>query len=154
MLNTLEALSELTFLLDKTDNIYSRLIHTMGENPDKVRIFYMLYFRGELTQKEIIEINGMPKQSVSNIILKMQSSNQIKLISNPSDKRSKLIELTQEGREYAAVLLRPIIESEQKVLQKMGKDGVEEYVRYTRLYASFLEEELKIQEKKNEDTVI
>ena len=87
-----------------------------------VVIMYELLIRGELTQRELVNLSDLPKQSINKGIKILRDHDHITMTVDPSDKRVRFCQLTEAGRKYAYDRLRPLFELEEKTAQAMGTD--------------------------------
>lgn len=87
-----------------------------------VVIMYELLIRGKLTQKELVNLSDLPKQSINKGIKTLRDHDHITMTVDPSDKRVRFCQLTEAGRKYAYDRLRPLFELEEKTAQAMGTD--------------------------------
>ncbi|MCT7673034.1 MAG: MarR family winged helix-turn-helix transcriptional regulator [Lactobacillus crispatus] len=87
-----------------------------------VVIMYELLIRGKLTQRELVNLSDLPKQSINKGIKILRDHDHITMTVDPSDKRVRFCQLTEVGRKYAYDRLRPLFELEEKTAQAMGTD--------------------------------
>lgn len=87
-----------------------------------VVIMYELLIRGKLTQRELVNLSDLPKQSINKGIKILRDHDHITITVDPSDKRVRFCQLTEAGRKYAYDRLRPLFELEEKTAQAMGTD--------------------------------
>ncbi|MBI1720877.1 transcriptional regulator [Lactobacillus crispatus] len=87
-----------------------------------VVIMYELLIRGKLTQRELVNLSDLPKQSINKGIKILRDHHHITMTVDPSDKRVRFCQLTEAGRKYAYDRLRPLFELEEKTAQAMGTD--------------------------------
>lgn len=87
-----------------------------------VVIMYELLIRGKLTQRELVNLSDLPKQSINTGIKILRDHDHITMTVDPSDKRVRFCQLTEAGRKYAYDRLRPLFELEEKTAQAMGTD--------------------------------
>ena len=87
-----------------------------------VVIMYELLIRGKLTQRELVNLSDLPKQSINKGIKILRDHDHITMTVYPSDKRVRFCQLTEAGRKYAYDRLRPLFELEEKTAQAMGTD--------------------------------
>ena len=87
-----------------------------------VVIMYELLIRGKLTQRELVNLSDLPKQSINKGIKILRDHDHITMTVVPSDKRVRFCQLTEAGRKYAYDKLRPLFELEEKTAQAMGTD--------------------------------
>lgn len=89
-----------------------------------VVIMYELLIRGKLTQRELVNLSDLPKQSINKGIKILRDHDHITMTVDPSDKRVRFCQLTEAGRKYAYDRLRPLFELEEKTAQAMGTDKI------------------------------
>ncbi|MBQ8824670.1 MAG: winged helix-turn-helix transcriptional regulator [Ruminococcus sp.] len=106
-------------------------------------ILYAIKIMGITKQKEIVENYGMPKQTVNTAITELQRKEYIKLIQDENDKRSKIIELTPEGENYADLILSPLVDCEKRVLGLIEKENIDIWIKTMNQYADLFEKEMK-----------
>lgn len=87
-----------------------------------VVIMYELLIRGKLTQRELVNLSDLPKQSINKGIKILRDHDHITMTVDPSDKRVRFCQLTEAGRKYAYDRLRTLFELEEKTAQAMGTD--------------------------------
>ena len=87
-----------------------------------VVIMYELLIRGKLTQRELVNLSDLPKQSINTGIKILRDHDHITMTVDPSDKRVRFCQLTEAGRKYAYDRLRPLFDLEEKTAQAMGTD--------------------------------
>ncbi|WP_240406340.1 MarR family transcriptional regulator [Lactobacillus crispatus] len=87
-----------------------------------VVIMYELLIRGKLTQRELVNLSDLPKQSINKGIKILRDHDHITMTVDPSDKRVRFCQLPAGGRKYAYDRLRPLFELEEKTAQAMGTD--------------------------------
>lgn len=87
-----------------------------------VVIMYELLIRGKLTQRELVNLSDLPKQSINKGNKILRDHDHITMTVDPSDKRVRFCQLTEAGRKYAYDRLRPLFELEEKTAQAMGTD--------------------------------
>lgn len=87
-----------------------------------VVIMYELLIREKLTQKELVNLSDLPKQSINKGIKILRENGYLTMTVDPSDKRVRFCQLTEAGRKYAYDRLRPLFELEEKTAQAMGTD--------------------------------
>ena len=118
--------------ISETEKLNLSIIHgsraySQGEQdhdlPDYlVVIMYELLIRGKLTQRELVNLSDLPKQSINKGIKILRDHDHITMTVDPSDKRVRFCQLTEAGRKYAYDRLRPLFELEEKTAQAMGTD--------------------------------
>ncbi len=140
MNNYNEYIKKINSVMMKTDYLYSKWAKDHSVSNYVLNIMYMLRTAGINKQKDIADIYGMPKQTVNTVIAELNKKGYIRLIPDEKDKRSKIIELTEEGVKYADSIVEPLLEYENKVLEKMGRKRVEMMIEALRQYADLFED--------------
>ena len=107
-------------LWSQVNIIYSRWADRLGVPYDTLITLYGLDIHGCMTQKNICDFYGFPKQTVNGIIRRLKNDGYISLETNPADKREKLVSLTDSGSAYAKELLAPLYQAEQHTFSEVG----------------------------------
>ena len=90
-------IKSITSAVERTDYLYEKWSKLHDENSYVTKIMYMIYVTGLVRQKDIVENYGMPKQTVNTVITGLLKNGYINLTPDKTDKRSKIIELTDSG---------------------------------------------------------
>lgn len=130
-------------VMSKTSRLYDKLNSILGGDSNFNQVLYALYMEEGLTQKQISTDQGLPPQTVNNIVLSMQKKGQIQFIENPNDKRSKIIKFTEKGLEIAKKQIGPIVELEKKSIIRMGLENYQKMIELEELYYSSLKAEIE-----------
>ena len=130
-------------VMSKTSRLYDKLNNILGGDSNFNQVLYALYMEEGLTQKQISTDQGLPPQTVNNIVLSMQKKGQIQFIENPNDKRSKIIKFTEKGLEIAKKQIGPIVELEKKSIIRMGLENYQKMIELEELYYSSLKAEIE-----------
>lgn len=83
-------------------------------------ILYELLMRPKLTQRQLVNLSDLPKQSINKGIHRLQEKNYLDLTIDPKDNRVKYCQLTKAGKEYAQKKMEPLFQIEREVAKKMG----------------------------------
>ncbi len=130
-------------VMSKTSRLYDKLNSILGGDSNFNQVLYALFMEEGLTQKQISTDQGLPPQTVNNIVLSMQKKGQIQFIENPNDKRSKIIKFTEKGLEIAKKQIGPIVEIEKKSIIRMGLENYQKMIELEELYYSSLKAEIE-----------
>ena len=107
------------------------------------RVFALYSFyesNGRCTQKMISEKWNIPKQTVNTILKDFQKKGYINMVSDDSDKRNKLICLTESGMEYTKDIIEKLHSKEIYVIEKMGLENIESLNDNTELFIRLFKE--------------
>lgn len=114
--------------------LYARLDNVLGINPHLYKVLYGLVVSDLHTQKDIAQSYEMPKQTINNVILSLQKQGFIEVQTSPTDKREKLIYLTQSGTKYAQDFIVQYTDFEREIYQRLGTQKLEKLIA---IYADF-----------------
>ena len=146
-----EKIRQINATMGRTQRRYSKWARAHNVNYYVFDVLYLIRCNGLNKQNEIAEMHGLPKQTVNSVVCELQKSGYIKLETDLTDKRSKLIVLTEKGEEYADEVVGEIIEIEKNVIEKLGSERAEMFVSVLNEYDNLLKEEIKEHsEDKNE----
>lgn len=129
--------------INRTDYLYDEWNKLHGINRYVSIIVYMLAYSDVSTQRELSLCYNMPKQTVNNVINQLKDEGCITLVQDENDRRSKHIVLTDEGKEYADKIVKPLIEFEKSVLKEMGDERVKIMIDTLKEYADLFEKKMK-----------
>ena len=121
-----------------------------GLNYHEVLIFYAMRDNKECTQKQIADSYRLPKQTVNNIIITLKDRGYIKLVHGESNRRDKILKLTEQGRKYYNGIMESIMEFEQMASERMGEERIRQMTDLAMEFGQILEDTIQIQ--KNSDT--
>lgn len=131
----------------QSDSLYNKWANKHNINNVRLFVLYTLD-RESLTQKRISLYTGLAKQTVSSVIQALKKENIIILLpSINSDKREKLVVLTDKGKQYCKELLTPLYVVEERTFELMGEDRVKQMVDSINLFNTILDKEMRKNEK-------
>lgn len=87
-----------------------------------ISLFILQLIEDGVTQKEICDILYFPKQTVNKVILSFEKKELIKLAENSQDKRSRIILLTEKGREFQNQVIPTINQAEFTAFASLSAD--------------------------------
>lgn len=105
---------------NKSRSVYAAWANKMNISYHGLFVLYILSESKGITQKQICGDNGIPKQTINNIITSFLKKGYIKTIPGNNDKREKSIVLTKKGIEYAKRIVSPLIAMEEEAAKRMG----------------------------------
>lgn len=101
---------------------YYDYARSVGLTLASMKVLTILYKEKSFTQKYIIQLTYLPKQTVNVIIKGLIAQGYVEeLQEDSSDKRNKIIALTKEGREYADTVISKARDAEYRALEKIGE---------------------------------
>lgn len=108
--------------------LYARLDNALGVNSYIFKVLHALAISDLHTQKDIAQSYEMPKQTINNVILSLQKQGFIEIEINPTDKREKLIKLTENGQRYAQDFITKYTDFEREIYQRLGAKKLEKLI--------------------------
>ena len=104
-------------------DFFSEYAASVGLTFAAFKVLGIIYKRRKCTQKEIIQLTYLPKQTVNAII---NNFNKQEIIQEPfeaqNDKRNKVITFTKKGEVYAEEIISKIKNATYRALNNMGED--------------------------------
>ena len=118
---------------------YNEYAKSVGLTYASLEVLGIIWEENNCTQKTITQKTCLPKQTV-NAIIKIFNNNEIieRLVESSSDKRNKIIVLTEKGKKYADDIMSKVREVEYKALDSLGEKKCEELVKIVALYRDSL----------------
>ena len=121
--------------------MYEKWSKDQGLSSNRVFALHSFYeSNGRCTQKMISEKWNIPKQTVNTILKDFQKKGYINMVSDDSDKRNKLICLTESGMEYTKDIIEKLHSKEIYVIEKMGLENIESLNDNTELFIRLFKE--------------
>lgn len=101
---------------------YYDYARSVGLTLAPMKVLTILHKEKSCTQKHIIHLTYLPKQTVNVIIKGFMAQGYVKeLQENIIDKRNKLIALTAVGKKYAEEIISKARDAEYRALEKIGE---------------------------------
>lgn len=101
---------------------YYDYARSVGLTLAAMKVLTILYKEKSCTQKYIIHLTYLPKQTVNVIIKGLIKQGYIEELKEEiADKRNKIIALTKSGREYADKIISKARDAEYRALEKIGE---------------------------------
>jgi len=108
----------------RLDSLYDSYAKSVGLNSTTIMVLqHLLDSEKPQTQKEVCNTLGLPKQLVNSIIKTFWEQGFVRL-KEAKDRRNKDIIVTDEGRTYAAKILRPLDDAESAAWDSFTDDEI------------------------------
>ena len=124
----LTATEKLNFAIIRGGKAYAEWDRQHGMPSYLTIILYELLMRQRLTQKDLVNLSDLPKQSINKGIHRLLEQDYLELTIDPEDNRVKYCQLTASGKKYAKKKMTPLFEIEKQIAQKMGAQKMEQLV--------------------------
>lgn len=137
--------SELTQLYKWEDELYHRYGLFFGLSDPAVWVLYWLYEKAEtaVTQNELASTWFYPKQTVNYTVNTLVRNGWVRLEQLPVARNSKAVLLTEEGMRVCREKILPLMQAEEKSLERLSAEERELLLRLTKQRISYFEEEIK-----------
>lgn len=135
-METYEFMKSMGERANRVDQIYAAWAKRHGVNYNMLAVLYTTYKNDQCSQKFVCEEWCLPKQTVNTTCRDLIASGIITQVQSTEDKREIRISLTPKGRQFAAPIVTELLEIENRVLMRMGKDDV---MRFFNLYHAYVE---------------
>lgn len=111
-------------LIMKIDGLKNCGIKRMNAYGIKAAILLTLIYEQGVSQSMIVGRMAIAKQTINNIIMELYDDGYVEAITDESDKRLKILVLTEKGKQYSKDYLKKIIEFNSYVYDRLGEDKV------------------------------
>lgn len=114
---------ELGNRISEIDGTVNQWINKLGLSYNHFAVLYCLANAqdGQCTQKHICDEWYLPKQTVFNICKEYKEKGWIEFSESPTDKREKILRLTQTGQAYAEPILQKTQAISEQAFAKFGE---------------------------------
>ena len=114
--------------------MYARRHHLTAK---ELFVLDLIWFsEGGCYQSDICNRLSATKQTISAIVKKFQKLGYVTLVESDTDRRNKLIQLTDEGKEYTRHIIQPAADAEIDAMAELNGADIQELVRLTTLFSN------------------
>ncbi|MDL2205561.1 MarR family winged helix-turn-helix transcriptional regulator [Eubacteriales bacterium OttesenSCG-928-N13] len=140
-----------TRLMDKLqtiDRAYEEYAKAKGLTYISITVLEIIFaYQDTCTQKLICDQTHYPKQSVNLVVKSFWESGYVELKETTSDRRNKMILLTEKGRKYAEEIITPLWTADEVAVSSLGTQKRDELIRlleiYGNSYCEFVDETIR-----------
>ncbi len=104
------------------NSLYTRFANKLGVSYPELMVLYALFTMRKITQKEISDSFGLPKQTVNSVIRSLKDKDYVISKVCENDKRERTLTLNERGYGYAKKIISPVIKAETEVYNMIGKE--------------------------------
>lgn len=115
-------IDQLGSILTGIYDLYDRWAKSKGISPTVFDILFLVYYRERCTQSDICDFWGLPKQTVSTQCNELMDRGILDIIQDSTNRRRKILTLTEQGRAYARPFVEPIRAAETAAFQELGEE--------------------------------
>lgn len=122
---------KVSFIDKKYNALYHSVAKRWGFSDIQHWILYRLCVcgRDDLTQNDLAQSCGLPKQSINSASARLKDMGYIDLVPCPGGNK-KQFRLTEEGRKICDKCVRPLIEAEARVFESTPSEELELFLRF------------------------
>ncbi|WP_412989879.1 MarR family winged helix-turn-helix transcriptional regulator [Pediococcus siamensis] len=143
MENYQQQLTQLSQLAYQSDQLYRTWARQNGVNFHQLITLYELYNQGQCTQKDIISIWRVPKQTLHTICERFVKTDMIVFLPANADKRERLMTLTPTGRKFAEPLVTKLVALENTMTAQLKPGALKQAIatvsQFNSLFTAALE---------------
>lgn len=141
--DTKEQFGIIIHLVKELVGIYRGAISQFGISENEFWIWYtLIIMKGEYSQQDICSTWSLSKQTVNTIIMRMVQKNLAYLEMIPGTRNRKNICLTETGKEYGELIVRPVSDAEQRTLSRLSVKDCNACTAVLEGYIRILKEEM------------
>lgn len=138
-----EQLDVVATVISKVNGLYHKWAQKHEVNYYLAKVLCALHIKDAITQKHICESFEIPKQTVNNIISSLKHDGYVTLESSTTDKREKIIKLTEGGKIYVEENMTNLYILDEKVINRIGQNLFQQLIESMTAYADALEIEMQ-----------
>ncbi|MCI6007042.1 MAG: MarR family winged helix-turn-helix transcriptional regulator [Ruminococcus sp.] len=123
--------------------IYEDYARTIGIPYTSLYILNLITLMDNCTQKIICEQTLLPRQTVNTVVTGFYKNNLVELQELPEDRRTKIIHLTQKGKEYAGKIIPHIRKAEKRAMERLSEDQRKALLQGMAVYCDAFRDEMR-----------
>lgn len=128
---------------NKVDRLYNEWAQRQGVTSSVLFTLSALHIHGPLTQSLIAQRTALPKQTVSNVVKSLEGRRLVRTAVDPVDRRSRSVELTEEGAQLAHRLYASMTAIERSAFGELSTEDRSTFIRINTQLTLHLERLLK-----------
>ena len=127
----------------ESESFYAEYVNALGVEQETMQMMYYISILDPCTQADLVKLTRKPRQTINDIIRRYREQGLIELANCETDRRTKIICLTEQGREFSDAVIGPLNEMEMKTLADFTDEEREQYVKLQRKWFENLHKELE-----------
>lgn len=140
-MQTHETLRRMNCLWAAMESLYHQAAVKLGTSDSVMQVLYIAHDQGgNCLLRDIYHQTGMTKQTLNSAVRKLEAEGIVLL--KPYNGRTKLLCLTEKGRQYALQTAARVYEAEASVFDTWAKEEAEQYFRLTQKYIAGFREQV------------
>ncbi len=139
-------LKRLNYSVSELGSIYHDIACKFGISDSVMVILYgVSLMDGKCLLNDICKMSGVPKQTINSAVRKLESNGMIYLENH--NEKSKMICLTEKGRDFADKTVAHLISAENKILESWSENDADLYIELNQRYAKDLKKQFSMIEE-------
>lgn len=137
--------------LEKIGDICTKMLASYGKfakhhgiSDNELVILYALWVYKIRTQKQIADEYLIAKQTINTLCKKYETDGMIESVASDSDKREKILHLTERGQNFAKPIIETLLNQENKIIDEFGAERMSfllnEFIQLQQLMTQTLEQ--------------
>lgn len=129
--------------LDLMNRVYEDYSKMVGLPYTSMQILNLINEIESCSQKFICDVTFLPKQTVNTIVSNFYKDGILELKENPTNRRSKMIYLTEYGKEFTNKIIPKIRNAEIRAMKRLTAEQRKAFIEGMKLYTETLNEIMK-----------
>lgn len=129
----------------KINTVYEGWASRHGLTLYELQIYYEMLKKEEnsVIQKDLCKKLDAPKTSINSIIKKQLKAGRIQMDVNPLNKREKVLSFTEEGKQFAEEVIKPLLSYEKETSEQLDAEETETAIKVQMQLAELLLEKME-----------
>ena len=126
-----------------SEAFYTEYANAIGVEHEMLQMMYYITILDPCTQATLVKLTRKPRQTINDIIRRYREQGLIELVSSDTDRRTKIIQLTEQGKEFSDDVIGPLSEMEMAALADFTEEERKLYVKLQKTWFKNLHKELE-----------
>lgn len=136
-------IGQYTLLMDTLTVTYERYARRFGLTAKELFVLYIIWFSQDgCLQSDISERLSAVKQTISAIVKKFWKLGYLSLTESETDRRNKIVRLTEAGQEYAGRIIPPIAGAEEDAVEGADRRDAADLIRLTTRFVNQMQKNI------------
>lgn len=124
-------------------NLYCQWVKKKGINYNTFLVLYVLYASDGVSQKYLSSRCHIIKQTVNNIVKSLDEAGYLKVETSSNNYKEQSITLNTKGKKYAKSILSELLEIEEHVVTRFGKENISQMAELSIQFGDLLQKEMQ-----------
>lgn len=138
-----DRIAKLNKLYKRNNELCRNMAVAVNLSETTLWILYFLRYDGVHTQRDLCNVSFQPRQTVNSAIKKLESEGYITLSFSNTNRKNKIVTLTEKGEELARQTADQILEAEERTFSAMTEAEIDQLLTLYNKYLTTLETEIE-----------